>query len=119
MSFFDIFEEILDAILPLKARSARTKERTLADIPLTPQTHDLLGVRITTLMNYQSPEVEDLIRALKYDGSTHAAKLAASVLADYLREEIASSRTFSARKILIVPVPLHKARVRERGWNQI
>ena len=119
MSFFDIFEGILDAILPLKARSARTKERTLADIPLTPQTHDLLGVRITTLMNYQSPEVEDLIRALKYDGSTHAAKLAASVLADYLREEIASSRTFSARKILIVPVPLHKARVRERGWNQI
>ena len=113
------FDAILDAILPLKARTARTKDRTLADIPLTPQTHDLLGVRITTLMDYRGPAVEDLIRSLKYDGSGHAARLAASVLTDYLREEIASSRTFSARKVLIVPVPLHKARSRERGWNQI
>jgi predicted amidophosphoribosyltransferase len=67
----------------------------------------------------RNPAVEDLIRSLKYDGSSHAAKLAAAVLADYLREEIASSRTFSARKILIFPVPLHNDRVSERGWNQI
>ena len=119
MSFFDIFEGILDAILPLKARTARTKGRKLEDIPLTPESHNLLNVRITTLMDYRNPAVEDLIRALKYDGSTHAAKLAASVLADYLREELATARTFSARNVLIVPVPLHKTRARERGWNQI
>src|SRR3990167_11385098 len=114
-----VFEAILDAIIPLRARTVRTKGRTLEDIPLTPTPHELLGVRITTLMDYRDPAVVDLIQSLKYDGSAYAARLAAAVLADYLREEIASSRTFSARKILIVPVPLHKARVRERGWNQI
>ncbi|OGG79419.1 hypothetical protein A3A39_00475 [Candidatus Kaiserbacteria bacterium RIFCSPLOWO2_01_FULL_54_13] len=119
MGFLAVLESILDAILPLRARTSRTRERGLEDIPLTPSPHDLLGVRITTLMEYQNPAVEDLIRSLKYDGSGHAAKLAASVLADYLREEIASSRIFSARKILLVPVPLHKSRARERGWNQI
>lgn len=119
MRFLTILETIFDTILPLKARAARTKERSIEDIPLMPQAHDLLGVRITTLMEYQNPAVEDLIRSLKYDGSAHAAKLASAVLADYLREELASSRTFSARKILIVPVPLHKSRARERGWNQI
>lgn len=118
-TFLRIFEAILDAILPLRARTARTRERALEDIPLSPVPHDLLNVRITTLMEYQNPAVEDLVRSLKYDGSRHAAELAAAVLADYLREEIASERTFSPRKILLVPVPLHKSRARERGWNQI
>ena len=112
-------EAILDAILPLRARSARTKARAVEDMPLSPTVHELLGVQITTLMEYQNLAVQDLIRALKYDASAHAAHLAAAVLADYLREEIASAKAFSTRKILIVPVPLHKKRVRERGYNQI
>ncbi|OGG76664.1 hypothetical protein A3B35_03975 [Candidatus Kaiserbacteria bacterium RIFCSPLOWO2_01_FULL_54_24] len=119
MRILSVLEAIIDTILPLRGRSARTKARTLGEIPLSPEPHDLLGVRITTLMEYQNPAVEDLVRSLKYDGSAHAANLAAAVLADYLREEMASSRTFSARKILLIPVPLHKSRARERGWNQI
>ncbi len=114
-----IFETALDAVMPLRARSARTKERTIEDLPLCPTTHDLLSVRITTLMDYQNPAVEDLIRSLKYDGSGYAADLAASVLADYLKEEFASAKAFSAKKILIAPVPLHTVRSRERGFNQI
>lgn len=119
MRIFSIFGHILDVILPLRARTARTKMRILDDIPLSPTPHDLLNTRITTLMEYHNPAVEDLIRSLKYDGSKHAASLAAAVLADYLREEIASVRAFSARKILLIPVPLHASRARERGWNQI
>jgi competence protein ComFC len=114
----DAVNAFFDLLLPRRERRIRTESRGLEDIPLSPTAHDLLGVRITTLMEYQSPAVEDLIRSLKYDGSSYAAKLAASLLADYLREEIASARTFSTRKILLIPVPLHKGRVRERGWNQ-
>ncbi|MEY4747227.1 MAG: hypothetical protein RLZZ416_276 [Candidatus Parcubacteria bacterium] len=116
---WNILETIIDVILPLRERSARTKKRSLEDIPLQPVTHELLGARITTLMDYRDPAVQDLIRSLKYDRSAHAARLAAELLADYLKEEIASSRAFSAREFLIMPVPLHKARVRERGYNQI
>jgi len=115
----NIFNVVFDAILPRRERRVRTESRTLEDIPLFPESHDLLGVRITTIMDYRNPEIEDLIRVLKYDGSAHAARLAASVLADYLREEFASARSFSQRKILLVPVPLFKTRARERGWNQI
>ncbi|MBI4093626.1 ComF family protein [Candidatus Kaiserbacteria bacterium] len=110
---------LLDLILPRRERRVRTEARKLEDIPLAPVRHELLGAQITTLMDYRNVAVEDLIRTLKYDGSRHAARLAASLLADYLREEVASSRSFSTRKILIVPVPLHKSRARERGWNQI
>lgn len=109
----------LDAILPPKMRSARTRKRSLEDIPLSPTVHDLLRTQVTTLMDYREQAVRDLIQALKYDGSAHAAQLAAGVLADYLREECASVRNFSHKKILLVPVPLHASRRRERGFNQI
>lgn len=114
-----VLEVILDTILPLRERAARTKVRKAEDIPLSPTVHELLGTRITTLMDYRSSEVQDLVRSLKYDGSNYAARLAAELLADFLREEISSHRAFSQRKVLIVPVPLHKSRERERGFNQI
>jgi ComF family protein len=112
-------EALLDAVIPRRGRAARTAARGAEDIPLSPTVHELLGVRITTLMDYRSGAVQDLVRSLKYDASGHAAKLAADLLADYLREELAAARTFSTKKILIVPVPLHASRSRERGFNQI
>lgn len=115
----ELLQTIFDTILPRRERRVRTELRSLEDIPISLASHHLLGVQITTLMDYRNPAVEDLVRSLKYDGSARAGKLAAAVLADYLREEIASSRIFSARKTLIVPVPLHIARAHERGWNQV
>lgn len=114
-----VLEVMFDTILPLRGRSARTKARTAEEIPLVPTVHELLKTRITTLMDYRQGEVQDLIRSLKYDGSGHAARLAAQLLADFLREEISSHRSFSQRKVLVVPVPLHSSRARERGFNQI
>jgi ComF family protein len=113
------FIKLLDAIVPPHARTLRTKERAFDDIPLHVAIHELLDARITTLMDYRKVEVQDLVRSLKYDGNEYAAHLCAAVLADYLREEIASIRAFSPRPIYIIPLPLHTSRQRERGFNQI
>ena len=110
---------IFDVILPEKTRAARIRKRTSIDFPLIPTSHDLRQESITTLLDYKAAGVSDLIRALKYEHSNHAASIAAAILADYLREEIAHMKTFSPRKILLSPVPLHADRVRERGFNQI
>lgn len=110
---------VLDIVLPRRARDARTRAQSLEDIPVYAHECEMQGKHITTLLNYRDRIIEDLIRSLKYDGSAHAADLCARVLADFLREEIASARAFSARAILLVPVPLHKNRRRERGFNQI
>ena len=117
--FLSLFQTLFDTLLPLRPRSARTRSRTVEDIEPVTATHELLGIQITTIMEYRDPAVSDMIRALKYEHSSHAATLAASVLADFLREEIASLKTFSPRPILLVPVPLHISRLHERGFNQI
>ena len=109
----------LDIILPRRARTIRAERWTLYDLVVSPKNHDACGIRITTLLDYKNPAVEDCVRALKYDGSAHSAELLAEALADYLQEEIAQVRTFSARPILLVPIPLYKTRERERGFNQV
>jgi len=110
---------ILDAVMPPKARAVRTKALALEDLPLAPSVHELLGARITALMQYRESAVKDLVQSLKYDASGHAASLAASVLTEYLHEELADGRAFSQKRVLLVPLPLHRTRERERGFNQI
>lgn len=113
------FGALFDAVLPPRERAARAKLLRIEDVPLAPAVHELLGTRITTIMNYRDAAARDLIRALKYDGSGAAAALAAAALADYLREQLADSKLFSPREILLIPMPLHRSRKRERGFNQI
>lgn len=114
-----ILSAALDAILPLKARTRRTKDLSEENIPLCPTAHELLGVRITTLMDYREQAVRDLIQSLKYDASGRAVHLLASVISEYLMEELSSEKAFSTKKILLIPLPLHASRRRERGFNQI
>lgn len=110
---------ICDAIFPPRAHTERIRNQQVTDIRSTPTTHQLLNHEIVTLLDYQDASTRDLIHALKYEHSTHAAQLCAEILADYLLEEIASLRTFSPRPVALVPIPLHKKRLTQRGYNQI
>ncbi len=55
----------------------------------------------------------DLIHRAKYQGNRPAALLLGSLMAARLRIDIGE-----VREALIVPVPLHPTRLRERGFNQ-
>jgi ComF family protein len=59
-----------------------------------------------------APPVDDLIRQLKYHGVMANARVLGVLLAQVVRERNA------ALPRLLVPVPLHGARLRERGFNQ-
>ena len=122
MSFMNVakmWNAMLDAVMPRRGRSVRTAQRSLGHMPLQPTIHEMSGARITTIMDYRESAARDAIQALKYDGSAHAAELCAEALEDFLREEIAAAKSFSARDVLLVPIPLHRSRHRERGFNQI
>ena len=56
-------------------------------------------------------EMRHLITSLKYRAQTRNARLLGSLLANHLKEN-------AQRPELIIPVPLHKVRYRERGFNQ-
>jgi len=62
-------------------------------------------------LHFEAP-VDELIRRLKYQGVIANARVLGVLLADAARQ-----RTTPLPKLL-VPVPLHPARFRERGFNQ-
>ncbi len=60
---------------------------------------------------YVAP-VDVLIRRLKFDQRLHLARLLGALLADYLEHAL------HERPALIVPVPMHRRRLAQRGFNQ-
>lgn len=117
--FRSAVDAVIDSVMPPKGRTLRTRSLSLEELPLNPTAHELLGARIITLMDYRVDAVRDLVQSLKYDGATTAAELTATLLAEFLHEEFAAERSFSQKRILLVPLPLHRARENERGYNQI
>jgi ComF family protein len=65
----------------------------------------------TALLHYQSP-ADYLIQRLKFSGELAVARMLSRLLA----EKIAARA--SALPNLLIPVPLHRARLHERGFNQ-
>jgi ComF family protein len=57
--------------------------------------------------------IMDAVHQLKYNGKMHIAKSAGGLLGPFARERFGETRDF-----LIMPVPLHPIRLRERGFNQ-
>lgn len=72
-------------------------------------THEAPGVLAP--LRYEHP-VDDMIRRLKYHGAIEHARVLGVLLAAAARARAAPLPR------LLVPVPLHPARLRERGFNQ-
>lgn len=66
------------------------------------------------LLSYADPVVRSAIHEAKYHGSEQALALLASALGEYLRE----GEDAKLGKVRIVPIPLSRARERERRFNQ-
>lgn len=107
--FFDfLFPPRVDEIA---LRSVRTDDFLALVVPkLIPETRpEAVG-----LLPFSSIAVRAAVHEAKYHGSERAFGLLASALAEYLRD---CDDAF--RKPIIIPVPLGKARRRERGFNQV
>lgn len=66
------------------------------------------------LLSFGDPRVRAAVHEAKYHGSAHAFALLAAVLADYLRDS-----DEKLRAPVLLPVPLGKKRLKERGFNQV
>jgi ComF family protein len=61
-----------------------------------------------------SSVVREVVHTFKYEGRVHLCGL----LADWMQEGLADLRMRDPPVEVLVPVPLHRARLRERGFNQ-
>ena len=104
----NIITSLLDAIFP--PRESELVVRTVTDAVLPalyrPGTH----LHIEYVSNYQHPSVHALITENKYSSNRRATVLLAQLLQLHLKD---------AKQCVLIPIPLHPKRERERGYNQV
>ena len=80
-------------------------------------THDEKG--FLSVFQYKDPSIRALLQSLKYKGGHTVAQRCAEVLYENTCEELGDWALLSMIKNpLIVPIPLHVSRLKERGFNQ-
>lgn len=103
VSFFAAF---FDLILPPRATEALVRGLTLREL------QDLLTP--AGLLPYHDPRVTALVWEVKY----HANKRAAALAGEMLCEPLLAVAAEELGRPLLVPIPMHAARRKERGHNQ-
>lgn len=109
MSISRILTRVLDIIAPPRATETIVRELELDEL----RALTLRGNKSGSLP-YHDPRVTALIWELKYFAHKRAAALAGALLADILTG--ISSETIGIP--VLIPIPMHAARRRERGHNQ-
>lgn len=85
----------------------------LASDPDLPNTH--------AVFSYHEPLIRTLIKKLKYKKTKDVAQTVAIIMYNHFLEEIAINNQYfptSNSQIIVIPIPIHKDRLKERGYNQ-
>jgi competence protein ComFC len=120
LKFNTVVISILDFLLPQseidKKVSSITPEELAVKIAAKESGEDCAAL---SLFDYSDELIKRMIWSLKYRRNQRIAGVFGKILNDYLAEELSEREIFSnfSRPILI-PIPLSKKRLRERGYNQ-
>ncbi len=113
-------EVLLSLIFPLRPDERLVQETSIETLfslcEIKEWSND--GYTSTVLLPYRVPEVSAHIREAKFHKNKKAFTALSYILSDYLAEYIAEETAFRG-SLVVVPIPLGKKRLQERGYNQI
>jgi len=107
---------VFDFIFPPRADELLVRGARFEDLSrlVEPELIETVRPHAVALASFSEPLVRALVREAKYHASTRAQELLGRMLCEYLVE--LSTDTFL--DVVLVPIPLSPARMRERGFNQ-
>ncbi|MBI3634473.1 MAG: ComF family protein [Candidatus Yonathbacteria bacterium] len=117
----NFFSSVLDAIFPQKCVACKKDgtllcEQCLCGFPVAPPAPLPF---IHSVFDYQHSPTKNTLWRFKYKNARGFAKVFAERLYEEIIAELSDNiDAGSDEKYLLVPVPLHKSRLRERGYNQ-
>jgi len=119
---FSFFKRLITLIfLPHCAGCKRPEtflcENCLAKLPINTEK---ISTEIFSVFDYQDPVVKQVIWLLKYRGIRDLAQIMARPMYELAINELSDQLLYAQNKgkILVVPAPLSKKRLRERSFNQ-
>lgn len=113
---------IVDSVFPPTARSehaARVPAATLAEACTMRSLTLPDGTGGVACFSYTHADIRRCVQALKYDRARAVADTLATAVYPTLLAHIAEEHGYTESPIPIVPIPLSRHRLRERGHNQV
>ncbi len=112
-----MFNWLIDIIFPLRGDEALVREVTLDAYlsRLEPQIEERTTPPTVALLPFADRVIRASLHEAKYHGNEKAFALLAAALTEYLRTD---DRFDGLKNMVLVPLPLGRARRRERGFNQ-
>lgn len=101
----DLLLDVVDILIPPRETEVLVRSLTL---------DELLSIQTEEALPYHDERVRALVWELKYYANKHAAELAGALLA----EELLAIAQEELGKPLLIPIPMHPVRRRQRGHNQ-
>lgn len=116
----DLLRSILDIVFPPRATELVVRQASAFDVlsRIEPREHVVSAHTICSLLRYEDVLVQSIIKESKFHKNRKAMKLLGEVLATYLPECIGEIESYG-RRVVLVPIPLSKRRLRSRGYNQV
>jgi competence protein ComFC len=120
MSIFnEVVKAVLDFFLPHSVIDKKASSITKAELALKIKVKRNNDGSFITLFDYSDEMIKRMIWLLKYKRNKRIARVFGEILNDYLIEEISERIVFSNfTDPVLIPIPLSKKRMRERGYNQ-
>ena len=115
-----LFEKALSLLFPKSADERATEALSISSLcqRIEERRISLKGTETLTLFSYRDPGVRALIHSVKYHRNKHAIELCAEALHSILLDELSDRALFGADMPVLIPIPISKQRLRERGFNQ-
>ncbi len=115
-----IYEVARDLVFPSTCISCGIDHEVLCDTCLFSIPMDTYSEKnMHAVFSYNEPVIRRSLHSLKYKNNTALAKRLAIPLHDKILQELIHQEKFNGfTKPLIIPIPLHKKRKRQRGYNQ-
>ena len=114
-----VFNKALNILFPLQCAFCNTRGEALCvqcfskiEEPMVPKEENFF-----VSAGYHDPVIQEAIQKLKYEGYKPVAELLAKLIYERIfKKELAF--TLGEKDVMIIPIPIHKKRLRERGFNQ-
>ncbi len=115
-------QKILNILFPIFCIGCKEKDTPLCRKcieSILPSTQNINQSEIISIFNYKNTTTKKAIQFLKYKNNKSIGKIFARSLYDVILEELAEQNIFSNfSNPILIPIPLSKKRLKERGFNQ-
>ncbi len=108
-----LFKKLLDLIFPRSALLEELDSLNTEEIYSKCQKIQFVAQNVASFLSYKDKIVKEMLWQIKFNGQRKYAKICGEILYKEIIKKINLQQ-----KYLLVPVPIHKKRRRERGFNQ-